>query len=532
MIKIVLFEPYSIIDRLSPISATRALFEIRIGIYSLRELISKMAQTLLPDCTVTIEPLNPIRSEVAATGLMLSYDLIKLRLHSDLFSSTLLKSSYLDPHYNTQTNNIQTAKSTLQPSKTILYLNAALVPNVTFIEKLLKTLYLIDKTSLQRKISNTLWLEQNTAIKFAAEPVLSAKSDSFAAAHALNAEKIIGWLTSEEVAHQTDLLEKIKHAITRKQPNPKTTYQFSATKLIGTELHEILDSHEVLLASQIAYKVKTATKIEEIAPNVFIHQAEPVTSFQITKNHTTDLKNNLAKCTFHATAQKPILLEHSTTISAYNVLTGPLYIGMYSRTAPNSILANSSLGHHTRIGGEVTSSIFHDFSNKSHFGFIGHSIIGSWVNLGAGTTTSNLKNTYEHIVLQRLTGGTVQTGRVFVGAFIGDHVKTAILTGIYGGRSIGVAASTVTTVTHNVPHFTFLTHSTLHPNNYPHTTTTKIPPNNAKNYARNNAKKMLSLAKILATQKAMGERRNLTPTTAAINLLKTLYNLQKSSHSR
>jgi bifunctional N-acetylglucosamine-1-phosphate-uridyltransferase/glucosamine-1-phosphate-acetyltransferase GlmU-like protein len=84
--------------------------------------------------------------------------------------------------------------------------------------------------------------------------------------------------------------------------------------------------------------------------------------------------------------------------------------------------------------------VFLGYANKSHDGFVGHSVIGHWVNLGAGTTTSNLKNTYGEVALQ--IGATrMVTGRQFLGSLIGDHAKTAIGSMLPTGTVIGTGAS-------------------------------------------------------------------------------------------
>jgi hypothetical protein len=97
----------------------------------------------------------------------------------------------------------------------------------------------------------------------------------------------------------------------------------------------------------------------------------------------------------------------------------------------------------------VATSVFLGYANKSHDGFVGHSVIGQWVNLGAGTITSNLKNTYGPIRLE-LPSGRVETGRTNLGSLIGDHAKTAIGTLLMTGAVIGAGA----TVTSNpVPRY-------------------------------------------------------------------------------
>jgi hypothetical protein len=92
------------------------------------------------------------------------------------------------------------------------------------------------------------------------------------------------------------------------------------------------------------------------------------------------------------------------------------------------------------VRGEIAEAAFLGYANKAHEGFLGHSVIGRWVNLGAGTTTSDLKNTYGPVRVQ-LASGTVETGLQFLGSLIGDHAKTAIGTQFNTGTVVGVGAN-------------------------------------------------------------------------------------------
>ena len=146
-------------------------------------------------------------------------------------------------------------------------------------------------------------------------------------------------------------------------------------------------------------------------------------------------------------------------IGSNAVVQGPCYIGPGSAISPLALIRpGNTIGPMCKIGGEVSLSIFSGYANKAHEGFLGHSYIGRWVNLGAGTTTSNLKNTYGEITLRR--GKTeIAAGRRFLGSLIGDHSKTAILTRLMGGSYIGFS-SMLAGAGHSprfVPSYTFLT---------------------------------------------------------------------------
>jgi carbonic anhydrase/acetyltransferase-like protein (isoleucine patch superfamily) len=139
-----------------------------------------------------------------------------------------------------------------------------------------------------------------------------------------------------------------------------------------------------------------------------------------------------------------VLIENGAEIEANAVLdarSGPIYVGKNTIVRPQSYLKGPlSIGPECRIGGEVVHSIFHGYSNKAHYGFIGHSYIGEWVNLGAGTTNSNLKNNYGTVKVV-VNGKEVDTGQQFMGCFIGDFAKTGIGTLITTGAVIGVGAN-------------------------------------------------------------------------------------------
>lgn len=137
----------------------------------------------------------------------------------------------------------------------------------------------------------------------------------------------------------------------------------------------------------------------------------------------------------------PIVLDQDSLVRSGARLEGPLYVGPHSWILGGAV-RQSSIGPHCRVHGEVSTSVFLGYANKSHDGFLGHSVIGQWVNLGAGTITSNLKNTYGPIRLD-LPNGRLETGRGFLGSLIGDHAKTAIGTLLSTGTVVGAAANVV-----------------------------------------------------------------------------------------
>ncbi|MCM8756898.1 MAG: hypothetical protein NC911_01655 [Candidatus Omnitrophica bacterium] len=134
----------------------------------------------------------------------------------------------------------------------------------------------------------------------------------------------------------------------------------------------------------------------------------------------------------------PIYIEEKAKILPNARVEGPCYIGAKTEIMPGaSIREGNSFGPLCKVGGEVEESIFHGYSNKYHDGFIGHSYIGEFVNLGALTTNSDLKNDYSTVSVP-VNGTLVDTGELKVGSFFGDHTKTSIGTLFNTGSSIGV----------------------------------------------------------------------------------------------
>ena len=135
----------------------------------------------------------------------------------------------------------------------------------------------------------------------------------------------------------------------------------------------------------------------------------------------------------------PIYIAANTRVEPHAAIYGPCYVGPNSVVVAGKITA-SSIGHTCRVGGEVEESIFHSYVNKYHAGFIGHSYVGSWVNFGAMTTNSDLKNNYSTIRVS-VNGQMVDSGSIKVGSFIGDHTKFGIGTLLNTGINIGVCCN-------------------------------------------------------------------------------------------
>lgn len=155
-----------------------------------------------------------------------------------------------------------------------------------------------------------------------------------------------------------------------------------------------------------------------------------------------------------ASKNVPIVLERGVEISPYVVLEAPIYLAEFSLVKPHAQISCSAIGRKSKVGGEVHSSVIDDFSNKAHGGFLGHSLLGCWVNVGAGSEFSNLKNTYGPVRFD--VGGRnerVTTDMIFLGSLVGDFAKISINTSVLSGKAIGTAAMASGLVDRGLPNF-------------------------------------------------------------------------------
>lgn len=135
----------------------------------------------------------------------------------------------------------------------------------------------------------------------------------------------------------------------------------------------------------------------------------------------------------------PIWLGRGARVEGPARLTGPLFVGAGS-TILGGPVGLSSIGPVCKVRGEVTDSVINGWCNKAHDGHLGHAVLGRWVNLGAGTINSDLKNTYSPVRM-RVPEGDLDTGLLKVGCFLGDHVRTGIGTLLNTGTVIGAASN-------------------------------------------------------------------------------------------
>jgi UDP-N-acetylglucosamine diphosphorylase/glucosamine-1-phosphate N-acetyltransferase len=157
---------------------------------------------------------------------------------------------------------------------------------------------------------------------------------------------------------------------------------------------------------------------------------------------------------FINTDDGPVVIDAHAQIMSGSMLRGPVYIGEHSVVKMGAQLyGGSNIGKHCVVGGEIKNAIFHSYSNKAHHGYIGDSYIGSWCNLGAGTTGSNIKNTAGSIRIWDNVQQQFIKGPMKAGVLMGDHVKTAINTQFTSGTVISSFANIHSHLSKQVPKF-------------------------------------------------------------------------------
>lgn len=203
----------------------------------------------------------------------------------------------------------------------------------------------------------------------------------------------------------------------------------------------------------------------------------------------------------------PIFIEKNVTIFPNAVIQGPFYVGESSRIKScATIYPNVSIGKVCKIGGEVEDTIIQPYTNKQHSGFLGHSYLGSWINLGADTNNSDLQNNYGPITVQ-VNSKRINSGKQFVGLMMGDHSKTAINTMFNTGTVVGFSSNVFG--------------AGFPPKYFP-----------SFGWGGNESMQEYKLAKAIETAKAVFIRRNKSFTIEDEMLFRTIFNLTKEDRTK
>jgi glucose-1-phosphate thymidylyltransferase len=248
--------------------------------------------------------------------------------------------------------------------------------------------------------------------------------------------------------------------------------------------HDIVRYNSTILSENLEYRLSSGSYVE-VADGVFLGDNARLGQYVVTD-----------------TSKGPVILESNAVTGPFCYLNGPAYIGHGAKLIEHAAVKDAvSIGHTTKIGGEVEASVIEPYTNKQHHGFLGHSYLGSWINLGAGTCNSDLKNTYGTVNVDH-QGEKVATGMQFVGCTIGDYSKSAINTSIFTGKTIGVCSMLYGFVTTNVP--SYVNYARLFGQ------VTELPPE-----------------VMIATQQRMFRRRKVEQRPCDVQLLQAMYELTR-----
>jgi glucose-1-phosphate thymidylyltransferase len=205
--------------------------------------------------------------------------------------------------------------------------------------------------------------------------------------------------------------------------------------------HDVIQQHLEHCNSAVEHRIKHGSW-HEVQDGVFVAVGP-----------SGELKNEIPSETVFDTSSGPVLFESNVKVGPFCFFRGPVHIGKNSKISEHASIKDAvAISHTCKIGGEVEGVQIEPWTNKQHYGFLGHSYLGSWINLGAGTCNSDLKNTYGTINMQ-YGDRKVSTGMQFVGCVMGDYSRTAINTSIYTGKTIGVGSTVYGMTASNVPSF-------------------------------------------------------------------------------
>jgi len=252
---------------------------------------------------------------------------------------------------------------------------------------------------------------------------------------------VAAWIpaASDQLPH--DLLAQDALSLTSFGDVRKVDLRAGASpKMIG-RLWNLIDELKPALARDIATRRQQARRPTEIraSSGVDVHEScITVNDREIFFANDVSLRPGVIL----NASDGPIYIDEGATLFERCLVKGPCYIGPKTQIKTGANVQTCSFGTYCKVGGEVHDTIFHSLSNKSHPGFLGHSYLGRWCNLGADTNTSNLKNDYGEVSLyDAAEGDFVGTGRRFMGLVMGDHAKCGINTMFNTGTVVGTCSN-------------------------------------------------------------------------------------------
>jgi len=220
----------------------------------------------------------------------------------------------------------------------------------------------------------------------------------------------------------------------------KKEWDLSFTKQIkyGKKVKKILQLSDIFQINE--FQIKEDIEAFTIALN---HNKLDKHTICYSKNNIHVGKNTTIRASFLDADEGPIFIDDEVIIQPGAIISGPCAILKGSVISLGAkIRPNTTIGPYCKIGGEVSQVVFQGYSNKSHDGFLGSSVIGEWCNFGAGTNNSNLKNNYSEIKIWDYTEEKLMaSGLQYFGLVMGDHSKCGINTMFNTGTIVGFSAN-------------------------------------------------------------------------------------------
>jgi len=234
--------------------------------------------------------------------------------------------------------------------------------------------------------------------------------------------------------------ERIIAELGSRQPLEDLAADEAAFRLVE-QSHEVVTAHEHALSGSLAMRIDSG-HFREVQPGLFAAPSASIAGPLVVRDG-------------------PVVVGDDAEIAPFVCFDGPVWVGERARITPHAwIREGTAVGHDSRIGGEVQASAIEPLTNKPHDGYLGHSHIGSWVNIAAGTNTGNLKASYgpvrQHTLHPDGSRTTVHTHRQFLGAVVGDLTKTSVTTSLACGARIGAVATVGGEAPEQVPAFSNL----------------------------------------------------------------------------
>ncbi len=200
---------------------------------------------------------------------------------------------------------------------------------------------------------------------------------------------------------------------------------------------EWIDRPWDLVARNPAWLVRDA---ESMGPVTMEGVVEDGAHLKVPERIRIGAGSRIEACCYIDASGGPVVIGEDVTVRSHTRIEGPCWIGPGTELLGGRVGEGTSLGPQCRIAGEIEETVVQGYSNKRHHGFVGHSYLGEWVNLGALTTTSDLKNNYGPVRMWH-RGAMADTSLMKLGSLVGDHAKTAIGTLLGTGTSVGVMSN-------------------------------------------------------------------------------------------